>query len=166
MHPARAPRAIEMCAAITLAHRRVVGREARKYVDTVIRFSWLSRKKRQNHTYHYSEHLFVCQEKMRNFFRFSFVYRLESGVRSVRIRAENFIKISLLVLEKTCVICYNNLDNDKEAERGLTMAMKNAIIQSVSQSVSQSVERNPAWRFCQYPFCKNCKYFFRCGAPV
>ena len=58
-----------MCAVITLAHRRVVGRIARKYVDTVIRFSWLSRKMRQNHKYHYTEHLFGCQEKMRTIFR-------------------------------------------------------------------------------------------------
>ena len=31
-----------MCAAITLACRRVVGRKARKYVDTDIQFLWLA----------------------------------------------------------------------------------------------------------------------------
>ena len=41
--------------------RRVVGRKARKYVDTDIQFLWLSRIKLQNHRYHYTEHLFVCQ---------------------------------------------------------------------------------------------------------
>jgi len=51
-----------MCAAITLACRRVVGRKARKYVDTDIQFLWLSRIKRQNHKYHYTEHLFFYQE--------------------------------------------------------------------------------------------------------
>ena len=50
-----------MCAAITLACRRVVGRKASKYVDTDIQLLWLSRTKRQNHRYHYIEHLFVYQ---------------------------------------------------------------------------------------------------------
>ena len=40
----------------------------------------------------------------------------------MRIRAENFIKISFLALEKTCVICYNDLNNSKvkkECGKGL-----------------------------------------------
>lgn len=44
-----------------LSSRRVVGREARKYVDTDIQFSCFSRINRQNHRYHYAEHMFVCQ---------------------------------------------------------------------------------------------------------
>ena len=42
---------------------RVSFREIKSSVDTNIQFSWFSRKKRQNHKYHYAEHMFVCQEQ-------------------------------------------------------------------------------------------------------
>ena len=100
-----------MCAAITLACRRVVGRIARKYVDTVIRFSWLSRKMRQNHEYHYTEHLFVCQEEMRMIIRvfadcrYLPTIQFVKGKKSARI----FKKSSPFVLEKMPIIWYNTM---------------------------------------------------------
>ena len=58
----------------------------------------------------------------------------------MQIRAKNFIKISLLVLEKACVICYNILNNSKvkkECGKGLDNddeECDNPVSQSVSQS--------------------------------
>ena len=46
---------------ISLPHA-LSGVKPAKYVDTDIQFSCSSRIKRQNHKYHYTEHLFVCQE--------------------------------------------------------------------------------------------------------
>ena len=80
----------------------------------------------------------------------------------MQIRAKNFIKISFLVLEKTCVICYNisNIINvKKECGKGLDNDDEEC-----DNPVSKSVEHNFAWRFCQYPFCKNCNFFqVRCA---
>ena len=160
-----------MCAAITLACRRVVGRIARKYVDTVIRFSWLSRKMRQNHEYHYTEHLFVCQEEMRMIIRvfadcrYLPTIQFVKGKKSARI----FKKSSPFVLEKMPIIWYNTMTICRRIIRkGLDRYDEKCDnpCQSVSQSVSQSVEHSFAWLVCQYPFCKNFRFFIRCGAPV
>ena len=86
----------------------------------------------------------------------------------MQIRAKNFIKISFLVLEKTCVICYNILNNSK-VKKDFGKGLDNddeECDNPVSQSVSQSVKHNCAWLVCQYPFCKNFRFFIRRDAPV
>lgn len=52
-----------MCGNYVSLPSALSGVKPAKYVDTDIQFSCSSRIKRQNHKYHYSEHLFDCQEK-------------------------------------------------------------------------------------------------------
>ena len=87
------------------------------------------------------------------------------GEKEARI----LMKSSPFILEKMPVLWYNTMTICRRIiGKGLDRYDEECDnpCQSVSQSVSQSVEPNSAWLVCQYPFCKNFRFFIRRCAPV
>ncbi len=57
----------DVCGDFVSSPQALSGVKSAQYVDTDIQFSCFSCIKRQKHRYHYTEHLFVCQEVLEKF---------------------------------------------------------------------------------------------------
>jgi len=107
-----------VCGNYVSSPQALPGVKPAQYVDTDIQFCGFPAKCDKITNIIIANICSFVKRKCETFFVFflfllSSVFELKVVARSVRIRAKNFIKTSLLVLEKKCVICYNKLNNDK-----------------------------------------------------